>query len=181
MTIDSAAAGTSASPGRGLLTWIALYKLAKALLTLAGGIAALHLLHQNLNEVVRHLMHRLNFAPDSRLATWALAEVLRVNDRKLWLIASGFFVYSALYTVQGIGLYFKKPWAEWLTLITTCLLMPVEIYELFRRPSATKATILLMNIAVAVYLAWLISKQWSRAERGAGRLSASPQEGEAAP
>lgn len=180
--MDSAAAGTSASPGRGLLTWIALYKIAKAALMLTAGVGALHLLHRNLTELVDHLLFRLNLAPDSHFTLWLYAQVLRIDDKKLKLIGAGFFTYAVLYGVEGVGLYFKKHWAEWLTLITTCLLMPLEIYELFRRPTALKVLILLLNAGVAVYLGWRIKKERGMHSGHASvPLSASRQEGEAAP
>jgi hypothetical protein len=41
--------------------------------------------------------------------------------------------------VEGVGLWLRKRWAEWLTVIATSLLVPFEIYELIHRPSPLKA------------------------------------------
>jgi uncharacterized membrane protein (DUF2068 family) len=143
---------------RGVLVWIAIYKIAKAALTLAAGIATLHLRHRDLSEMVVHLVHRLNIAPDSHLASWLLAKVLRVNDRQLGLLGLGFFLYSMLYFIEGIGLYLEKTWAEWLIVVTSCLLLPLELYELFHRPGWLKVVLLLANIAVIIYLIWRIGR-----------------------
>jgi len=43
-------------------------------------------------------------------------------------------------------------WAEYLVVITTGSLLPLEVYELSRRPDAARAVILVINVAVVVYL-----------------------------
>jgi uncharacterized membrane protein (DUF2068 family) len=144
---------------RGVLVWIAIYKIAKATLTLAAGIATLHLRHRDLSEMVVHLVHRLNIAPDSHLASWLLAKVLQVNERQLGILGIGFFLYSILYFIEGIGLYLEKSWAEWLIVISSSLLLPLELYELFHRPGWLKVVLLLANIAVIIYLIWRIGRE----------------------
>jgi uncharacterized membrane protein (DUF2068 family) len=144
---------------RGILAWIAIYKIAKATLTLAAGIATLHLRRRDLSEMAVHLVHRLNIAPDSHLASWLLAKVLQVNERQLEILGIGFFLYSILYFIEGIGLYLEKSWAEWLIVISSSLLLPLELYELFHRMGWMKVVLLLANIAVILYLIWRIGRE----------------------
>jgi uncharacterized membrane protein (DUF2068 family) len=61
--------------------------------------------------------------------------------------------YAAMFLVEGIGLLFLKHWAEWMTVITTSALIPIEIYEIIHRPTWLKAAAMLINIVLAVYLA----------------------------
>jgi uncharacterized membrane protein (DUF2068 family) len=51
-----------------------------------------------------------------------------------------------------VGLFRRKRWAEWLTVIATSLLIPFELYELVHRPSVLKAGGLAVNIVIVVYL-----------------------------
>ena len=44
------------------------------------------------------------------------------------------FAYSALFLVEGTGLFFEKRWAEYLTIVATVSFIPVEIYELLKLP-----------------------------------------------
>ena len=142
-----------------ILVWIAIYKFLKVAFTFTGGIAALHLVHRDLPLVIHHLMYRLNFAPEGHFATWLLARALHLNDRTLRLIAAGFFTYAILYAIEGVGLYLHKRWAEWLTVITSCLLVPLEVYHLFLHPSALKLGIVVLNLAIIVYLASLLKRE----------------------
>ena len=61
--------------------------------------------------------------------------------------------YGVLETVEGGGLWLEKLWAEWLTVIATSLLIPLELYELARKPSLLKAAGTAVNIAIVAYLA----------------------------
>ena len=42
--------------------------------------------------------------------------------------------YAAVFAVEGIGLWMRRRWAEWLTTIITASLIPLEVWELFHRP-----------------------------------------------
>ena len=80
--------------------------------------------------------------------------------RHLFTIESGTltkvgFVVSAYAIVEGVeavGLWLMKRWAEYLTLIVTASLLPLEVYELTHKLSPLKVIALIINIAIVVYL-----------------------------
>jgi uncharacterized membrane protein (DUF2068 family) len=51
-----------------------------------------------------------------------------------------------------------KRWGEWLTVIITSSLLPIEVYEIVRHPSAVKVTVLAVNIAIVAYLIYGIRR-----------------------
>jgi len=57
---------------------------------------------------------------------------------------------------EGTGLSLRKRWAEYLTIVSTGLLIPVEIYELWKTPSILKGVLLFANIAIVVFLIWIV-------------------------
>jgi uncharacterized membrane protein (DUF2068 family) len=54
---------------------------------------------------------------------------------------------------EGTGLFLRKRWAEYFTIIATSSFIPLEIYEIVRRVTLGKIILLLINLAVVVYLA----------------------------
>jgi uncharacterized membrane protein (DUF2068 family) len=80
--------------------------------------------------------------------------------RHLFSIQSGTltkigFVVSAYALIEGaeaVGLWFMKRWAEYLTLIATTALLPLEVYELSHKFSPLKVFTLILNVAIVVYL-----------------------------
>ncbi len=55
--------------------------------------------------------------------------------------------------VEAYLLWRGGVWGEWVVTIGLACLLPFELFALIRHPSATKATLLLLNTIVVVYLA----------------------------
>ena len=60
--------------------------------------------------------------------------------------------YAALEGVEAIGLWFAQRWAEYLTFVSTTLLLPLEVYEIATKGTPLKVIGFLINVAVVVYL-----------------------------
>jgi uncharacterized membrane protein (DUF2068 family) len=72
----------------------------------------------------------------------------------LKLVAAVFVVYAAIEGIEAFGLWYQRRWAEYLTLIVTASLLPLELYELSKRLSALKVVTIVINLAVVAYLLW---------------------------
>ena len=131
---------------------IAILKLVKASLLIIIGLGALSLLHRNVSETAEHLMRFLHVDPDGKFFYAIINKLEIVNDRKLRQLSAGTFFYAAILLTEGIGLWFEKRWAEWLTVIITGSFIPYEIYEIFLGASTAKFSVLAINLAVVVYL-----------------------------
>jgi len=64
-------------------------------------------------------------------------------------VALGDAVLSA---VEGLALRAGYWWAPWLVVVATGALIPVEIWELMRKPGPVRGTILVLNWVILVYL-----------------------------
>ena len=62
------------------------------------------------------------------------------------------FSMRGLFLAEGTGLWLRKRWGEWLTVIITSSLVPVEIYEIHRRFGYAKIVVLALNVAIVLYL-----------------------------
>jgi uncharacterized membrane protein (DUF2068 family) len=136
---------------RGLLL-VAAYKLIKGVGLLALGIGALRLLHQDVAVVIAHWLDALRVDPHNHYIQMLLEKAGMVDDRKLKALSIGTFFYSALFLTEGTGLALRKRWAEYLTIISTASLLPLEVYEIVKRADAARIVVLVVNIAIVVYL-----------------------------
>ena len=143
---------------RGLLL-IGIFKVAKSVFFFCLGIGALHLMHRDLQEEALRLAHALRFDPESRITALLLDKVDLIDAHRLREIGVGTFLYSALALTEGVGLLLEKVWAEYLTLCLTVSFLPWELYELIRRPSSFRVSLLLINLAVLWYLVWLLRRK----------------------
>ncbi len=137
--------------GRGLRL-IAAFKLLKGLALLALGIGALRLLHKDVEAIVVHWITIFQVDPHSHYLQMLLAKLAILDDHRLKELSVGTFIYSALFLTEGIGLALDKRWAEYLTIISTASLLPLEFYELARHVSIAKVLALVINLAVVIYL-----------------------------
>lgn len=119
---------------------------------LALGIGALKLLHKDLAGVVEHWIDVFRVDPHNRFILGLLEKLPMVDERKLKEFSVGTFIYSAIFLTEGVGLAFRKRWAEYFTIIVTASLLPLEIYELARRVTWPRSLALLINLAVVAYL-----------------------------
>ena len=140
------------------LLLIALFKLIKGILLLAVGIGALKLLHRDIAQTVAHWVDILRVDPDNRLIHRLLTRILSVTPAQLRAASAGTFVYAGLLLTEGLGLLFRKRWAEYFTIITTAGLIPIEVYELTRRVSTAKVAVLIINVAIVAYLVRRVRK-----------------------
>jgi uncharacterized membrane protein (DUF2068 family) len=142
----------SKQPGSTGVLLIALFKLAKAIMLIAVGIGAIKLMHRDIADTVTHWVNVFRVDPDSHFIHRILAKIFAVTPKQLRELSAGTFFYAALLLTEGIGLLLRKRWAEYFTVITTGLLVPLEIYELVEHFTGVKVAVLAINVAIVWYL-----------------------------
>jgi len=140
-----------------LLVLIAAYKLLQALLFVAIGVGALHLLHQDIDDVLTQVATALRFNPESRFVNFILDEASLLNDPLLRRIGVLAFSYAGISLAEAVGLYLEKMWAEYLTLAITASFLPWEVFEVFRRLTWVRVGLLVVNALVFLYLLKLVA------------------------
>jgi len=131
---------------------IALFKLLKAVLLIALGVAALKLLHTDISSLVERWVAVLGLEQNSRFVGRALSTAAAVTPNRVRDLIVGSFLYGGLFLTEGIGLWLLKRWAMWFTVIITSSFLPVEIYELARHPGSGKVLVMVANLALVWYL-----------------------------
>jgi uncharacterized membrane protein (DUF2068 family) len=140
---------------------IAAFKLIKGMALLAVGIGALKLLHKDVAAEVEQWINYLRVDPHNRYIHKLLMKLGLLDDRKLKALSVGTFFYSGLLITEGVGLGLKKRWAEYLTIVSTALLLPLEIIEIAHRVDFARIALFLVNIAVVAYLIIDVRKKHS--------------------
>jgi uncharacterized membrane protein (DUF2068 family) len=141
------------SHGRGLRV-IAAFKLLKALALIAVGVGALRLLHKDVAAIAEHWINVFQVDPRNHYIDLLLSKLSILDDHRLKELSVGTFIYAGIFLVEGLGLAFRKRWAEYFTILTTASFLPLEIYELVRRMSVSRSLVLVVNITIVVYLVY---------------------------
>jgi uncharacterized membrane protein (DUF2068 family) len=141
-------------PRFGVLRTIALYKLIKVLLLLAVAYGELRLRDASIAAKLLSWAQARPYGLEHRIVTQVLELFSGMSVSRIQILRIVTLAYAAVFAVEGVGLWMEKRWAEWLTVIITASLIPLEAWEIIYRPTIGKILILLANAAVVAYLVW---------------------------
>ena len=147
------------SSDNGFIRVIAVFKVFKALSLVALGAGAFRLIHRDIGEVLEHWFEALKLDPGNLFLDAALSKASTLSPAQIKKLGIGSFIYAGLFLTEGLGLWFLKRWAEWLTVIITSSLIPLEIFEIHRHPSIAKVLLLAINLVVVAYLIYRMCAQ----------------------
>ncbi len=147
---------------------VASLELTKGLIVMLAGFGVLSLRHHDVWGVADSLLYLLHINPDRHYARIFLDWADEVTDTKLLVIAILAMVYSLLRFVEAYGLWRERAWAEWLALVSGGLYVPFELWDLLHKPTWIRAGILLVNLIVVGYMAYLRIEERARRQQPAG-------------
>ncbi len=139
-----------------ILLLIALARWAQAAVLLAAGFVTFQLLRPGAAQQIREWITALPFTTEQRVGQRVLMWLLGAGPRRVQLLGVSAFAYAALFAVEGIGLWLQKRWAEYLTIVATSSLVPLEIYEVVKRVTILRIAVLVSNVAIVAYLVWKV-------------------------
>lgn len=141
---------------RRLLRAVAGIEFLKGVFVVLMGICALLLLHKDVWLYAESLLALFHVNTDRRFAQMFLDLADNVTDARLWAAARIAFAYAALRFTEAYGLWKYRTWAEWVAFVSGTLLMPLEVRELFRGLTLVRCSFLLGNIAIVLYMLYVI-------------------------
>lgn len=141
---------------RRVLQTVALVEFFKGVFVTLMGICALLLVHKDAWLYAESLLAVFHINTDRRIAQMFLDFADNITDAKLWAAARLAFAYSLLRFTEGYGLWNCRTWAEWVAAISGTLLLPLEIRELFRRVTLLRSGLLIGNVAIVLYMVYII-------------------------
>jgi len=143
----------------GVLRLIALFKLSKVVLLLATAYGVLRLRDASVIARLYSWAASMPSGLEQDLVRRCLVIVSGMSPGRINALGFVTLAYAAIFTTEGIGLWMRQRWAEWLTVIVTSSLIPLEIFEIVHRPGSGKVLVLLGNVAIVWYLISQLRKQ----------------------
>lgn len=134
------------------LAVIAVFKIVKGLLLLLVGLGLLKLLHAEIATLFSLLIEALHLDADSRIIHALVLKVDALEPHSVLMMSVVSLSYAGLFLIEGGGLWLEVGWAAYLTVISTSLLLPFELYEVFQQVSAVRIGVLLLNLGIVLYL-----------------------------
>jgi len=148
---------TSTKGNRGLV-WIGCFKLIKGLLLVVVATGLLASVHRDVQATGTHIVELLHFDADNRHIAQFLDKLGLVDAHKLKELSGLTFIYGALFLTEGTGLILKKRWAEYLTVIATCSLIPIELFEVWKHCTLLRISLLALNVVIVIFLIVILKR-----------------------
>jgi uncharacterized membrane protein (DUF2068 family) len=83
-----------------------------------------------------------------------LDSLLHLRGSELTALLITAAVYAVVESVEAVGLWRERRWAEYLTVVATAGFLPFEIRELLDRVSVLRVGALVVNLVILSYLVW---------------------------
>ena len=135
-----------------LLPWIAAERTLRAIVLFLVGIALIANPHHNWGKTVANFARDLGLDPKSNGIEKIIDKLHAISANHYAVYGIIALAYGALEAAEGYGLWRRRRWAEYLTVLATSLLFIPEIWEIAKQASPLKVGALLVNIAIVAYL-----------------------------
>lgn len=134
---------------------IAIFEMVKGILGLAVGITLISLLHKDLEVVAGNILDYLHIDPTGHFAQMFVERASKINESNIIVFVALAFIYTIVRLVEAYGLWRLRAWAEWFAIISGTIYLPIEIYEIFQKPTFTRFIIFFFNLALVLYLIYV--------------------------
>jgi uncharacterized membrane protein (DUF2068 family) len=142
---------------------VAFFEALKGTLVLVAGFGLLSLVHRDLEDLAERLVQHSHLNPASHYPRVFIEAAARTSDARLRTLAAMAFAYSTVRFVEAYGLWRMRAWAEWFAIISGCVYLPVELYELIERATLIRASVLVVNALIVAYLLYVRLSRTGRA------------------
>jgi uncharacterized membrane protein (DUF2068 family) len=131
---------------------------AKGIIVLVAGFTLFAFIHGDVQSFSEQLVSNLHFDPAEHFPRifGTLSSGLTDSNLRLFALIAG--IYSTMRFIEAYGLWFARTWAEWFALVSCCVYLPIELYELAKGVSWLKICFFLVNLAIALYLASVLRR-----------------------
>ncbi len=166
-----------------ILRVIAIYKLLHGFFFTAVGVGFLRLRHHDVVDLLnKYVVPWINdnIVPyvqekqfGDKMGDWLIQKASLIIPH-LTVLAWVAFFYAALFFAEGVGLFMRKIWAEYLVVIVTGSLLPFEIYEIFHKETWWKLVAFACNLLIVFYLIHRIKLDARRRQQARDNLTPPP-------
>jgi len=156
---------------RRVLRAVATFEFCKGVFVVMMGLCALALVHKDVWLYAESLLALLHVSTDRRSAQLFLDFADSITDARLWAAARIAFAYAALRFTEAYGLWKGYIWAEWLALVAGALLLPMEVRELMRGITVFRCALFVGNMAVVLYMFYVIRANHRERQNAAMRVT----------
>jgi uncharacterized membrane protein (DUF2068 family) len=141
-----------------ILPWIAAERGFRALVLLTVGAVLVSRPHTDWAGEISHLAQRLGLDPRENGIRKIIDKIRTISPHEDVVFGVIALAYGALEATEAYGLWRRRRWGEWLTVVATSLLLIPEVWALSKGATVLKLGGLIVNLLVVAYLLWRLRR-----------------------
>ena len=134
---------------------VATIEFTKGVVVVLAGLGAFSMRHKSIWGIAESFLEFFHANPYNHYVGVFINLVYRVSDVRLWKIALAASVYTIIRFVEAYGLWYLRPWAEWLAIASGTIYIPFEVIDMIRHPKGFAALVLVVNLAIVLYMLYV--------------------------
>jgi len=134
---------------------VATVEFTKGFIVVLAGLGVFHMRHRDIWGVAESLLEFFHVNPHQHFVGIFIDLVYRISDVRLWEIVAVATVYAILRFIEAYGLWYVRPWGEWMAIASGSIYIPFEIADLLRRPDWFRFLVIAVNVGIVLYMAML--------------------------
>jgi uncharacterized membrane protein (DUF2068 family) len=131
---------------------VAAFEFAKGVVVVLAGLGVFHMRHRDIWGVAESLLEFFHVNPHQHFVGIFIDLVYQVSDIHLWKIVVVASIYTLLRFIEAGGLWYLRPWAEWMAIASGAIYIPFELADVLRRPDWLHLLILTINVLIVLYI-----------------------------
>jgi uncharacterized membrane protein (DUF2068 family) len=131
---------------------VAAIEAVKGLLVLTVGFGLLASFHRDAQHFAERLVGHLHLNPAKHDPQVFIDAIAQFNDSRLWRLAALAGTYAIFRLAIAWGLWQRRSWAEWLTVLSAAIYIPFEIRSLMRGVTPLHLGMLAINLLIVAVM-----------------------------
>jgi uncharacterized membrane protein (DUF2068 family) len=135
---------------------VATLEFSKGIVVVLAGLGVFSMRHKDIWGVAESFLEFFHVNPYHHYVGVFINLVYRLSDMRLWKIAVVASIYVILRFIEAYGLWYLRPWAEWMAILSGSIYIPFEVADLLRwGPDLLRVMVLTINVGIVLYMLML--------------------------
>ncbi len=147
---------------------IALFKASKSISALLGALWLSRVVGQDVHAMAVSAAAHLHMDPDWSVTRYLVTRAGYITDSNIWFVIWTLGFYALVHGAEAYGLWHELVWAEWFTLSSGAIYIPIELHSMIQRVTWINISALLISFAITGYVGWLLYHSRKRRRETAG-------------
>ena len=141
---------------RAAVKGVAIFEGLKGIAALLGLLGLLSLLHHDIHRLALELVGHFGLSPNARYPALLIQAVDKLNATPIHTVVLLGAAYIVIRSAEAWGLWYDKPWGEWLGALSCGIYIPLEVKHIMAKPHWQGVAVLVLNVALMLILLWRI-------------------------